>query len=205
MSPDEQKPLSPDEKRLLADALAFALWAHGDQTRKGSNIPYASHLLQVAGLVLEHGGDVHQAVAGLLHDTVEDCDGVTPEIVEDRFGKDVARIVEVCTDTLPGDTASQKSAWRTRKKRYLERLKAADDRTLLVAICDKRHNLGTIVADVRRDGLESLERFSAGPEEQVWYFQSVLELSRQRHPTLPVTLHDDIERLVSELREFLGV
>ena len=94
MSPDEQKPLSPDEKRLLADALAFALWAHGDQTRKGSNIPYASHLLQVAGLVLEHGGDVHQAVAGLLHDTVEDCDGVTPEIVEDRFGKDVARIVE---------------------------------------------------------------------------------------------------------------
>ena len=84
-------------------------------------------------------------------------------------------------------------------------MKAADDRTLLVAICDKRHNLGTIVADVRRDGVDTLERFSAGPEAQVWYFQSVLELSRQRRPTLPVTLHDDIERLVSELREFLGV
>src|SRR5262245_63763346 len=107
------------DRRRLVDALAFALDAHGDQTRKGTEIPYASHLLSVAGLVLEAGGDAAQAAAGLLHDTLEDGEGVDESRLRDEFGADVAAIVIACSDLLPGDTRDRKSAWGDRKRRYL--------------------------------------------------------------------------------------
>src|SRR3989442_15457659 len=92
------------DQRQLADALAFALAAHGEQTRKGSEIPYASHLLAVAGLVLEAGGDAAQAAAALLHDTIEDGEGVDEDRLRHEFGAEIAAIVAACTDLLPGDT-----------------------------------------------------------------------------------------------------
>ena len=97
----------------LARAFAFAQRAHGGQTRKGTSIPYLSHPMAVASIVLEYGGSEDQAAAALLHDTVEDC-GVTYEQLSGEFGPAVARIVKDCTDaeTLP------KPPWRERKERY---------------------------------------------------------------------------------------
>ena len=83
--------MTPRERARFARALRFALAAHGDQKRKGTQIPYVSHLVQVAGLVLEHGGDADQAIAGLLHDAIEDCEGVTEATLRERFGPEVAR------------------------------------------------------------------------------------------------------------------
>src|SRR6267142_2813857 len=97
------------DRRRLVDALAFALNAHGDQTRKGSEIPYASHLLSVAGLVLEAGGDIEQAAAALLHDTLEDGEGVDERRLRDEFGDAIAAIVVACTDLLPGATRASAS------------------------------------------------------------------------------------------------
>ena len=54
-------------------AVALAVEAHAGQVRKHTDIPYASHVLAVASLVLEQGGDEDQAIAGLLHDVLEDC------------------------------------------------------------------------------------------------------------------------------------
>ena len=113
-----------DQTRIVA-ALRFALAAHGPQTRKGGPIPYASHLLQVAGLGLEAGGDASQAAAALLHDTLEDCENVDVVALRERFDADVTSIVEACTDTLPGDAPGAKAPWSERKTRHLERLARA--------------------------------------------------------------------------------
>src|SRR4029453_6191801 len=102
------------DRRRLVDALGFALSAHGDQTRKGTEIPYASHLLAVAGLVLEAGGDAAEAAAALLHDTLEDGEGVDEERLRREFGAEIAAIVVGCSDVLPGDTREHKSPWGDR-------------------------------------------------------------------------------------------
>ena len=155
--------MDSESQQRLHRATAFVLHHHADQTRKGSTIPYVSHLLQVSGAVLEYGGSTDQAIAGLCHDTIEDCD-VTHSQLEEEFGSVVAQIVADCTDTLPGDTPGAKSDWKIRKSRYLAHLADADAASVLVAACDKLHNLSCIVSDVRTVGQDYLNRFSAEPE-----------------------------------------
>ena len=99
----------------LAAAIEFALRAHAHQKRKGTDTPYVSHLLGVASLVLEHGGDEEQAMAAMLHDAVEDQGAHLEPVIRERFGARVADIVLGCTDadTLP------KPPWRERKEAYI--------------------------------------------------------------------------------------
>jgi len=189
-----------DAAELLPDALAFALRVHAGQTRKGRSAPHASHLLQVAGLVLEHGGDPEQVAAALLHDASEDSDEVTPERLERAFGAGVARIVADCTDTLPGDRAQRKSPWRERKTRHLAHLARVPARSALVAGCDKLHNLRDLLRDVRSEGLATFERFHAGPGDQLWYFEGALAALESR---LPRALEAELRAAVSELRAAL--
>jgi (p)ppGpp synthase/HD superfamily hydrolase len=188
------------DRARLAEAIRFALDAHGEQTRKGRDIPYASHLLQVAGLVLEHGGDAELAVAGVLHDVLEDCATVDREMLRARFGEEVARIVESCTDLLPGDSPRAKGDWLERKQRYLARLHETDARTRLVAACDKLQNLRSLVADLRAEGTDTLGRFRATPEQTRWYFETV---RRTLCDDLPTRLVDELDRLLAELSEFV--
>jgi GTP pyrophosphokinase len=151
-------------------------------------------------MVLEHGGDMEQAIAGLLHDAVEDVDEVTVDIVREEFGERVAAIVAHCTDTLEGDTAERKSPWKQRKVRYVEHLAGAPDDAVLVSACDKVHNLGAIVADVRESGIGYLDRFSATPPEQLWYFRAILAAIGDR---LPAKLRTRFEDLLAELEHLL--
>jgi (p)ppGpp synthase/HD superfamily hydrolase len=164
--------VDPADQDRLASALRFALDAHGDQKRKGTAIPYVSHLLQVAGLVLEFGGTPDEAVAALLHDTIEDCD-TDEDAVRARFGAEVARIVAECSDVLEGDTPGRKSPWRDRKEAYIAHVGAADRATRLVSACDKLHNLRSMLADLHADGPATLERFSGKPPELLWYYEQV--------------------------------
>lgn len=189
-----------DRARLTA-ALAFALEHHGSQTRKGKPVPYVAHLLQVAGLVLEHGGGVDEAVAGLLHDTLEDCEDVTEAMLRRRFGPAVARIVATCTDTLEGDTPDEKSPWKQRKLRYLAQLRQADAATHRVSACDKLHNLCDMLADIRCEGLTTLERFNAAPAELLWYFEAVRQ---EVAPSLPDSLAIEFDERIAELQRRLG-
>ena len=129
----------------LHAALDYAADAHQTQARKGSTIPYLSHLLGVSSLVIEYGGDEDQAIAGLLHDAIEDCGAKHEAIISDRFGPRVARIVRACTDA----DSFPKPPWRARKEAYLRHLETADRDALLVSCCDKLHNARTIVTDLR--------------------------------------------------------
>lgn len=183
---------------VLVRGLALALACHGGQVRKGTEIPYVSHLLQVAGLVLEHGGDMEQAVAALLHDAVEDCEEAELETIRAEFGDRVADIVAHCTDTFEGDTPERKSPWKERKRRYVERLASAPDDSVLVSACDKVHNLGALVADVRAGGVDYLDRFSAGAGEQLWYFK---EIFARVAPRIPAKLRARFEDLLAEFEK----
>ncbi len=193
--------MDPQDQQRLVRALEFALRAHANQKRKGSGIPYSSHLLQVAGLVQEHGGDVEQAVAALLHDAIEDCADVSYESILDEFGSGVADIVRDCTDTAPGEQPGKKRPWTQRKTAYLAHLRTAPERSVLVSVCDKRHNLGTTVADVRARGIAYFDHFNASGAQQIWYYASVLEATRGRVPT---RLHEELAQLLAELRVLVG-
>jgi (p)ppGpp synthase/HD superfamily hydrolase len=189
------------DRRRLVDALAFALTAHGDQTRKGTKVPYASHLLAVAGLVLEAGGDAVQAAAALLHDTLEDGEGVDEARLRREFGAEVAEIVVACTDVLPGDTRERKLPWGDRKRRYLARLASAGPHVRLVAACDKLHNLRTLLADLREDGTDTLARFTASPEQTRWYYESAHAALRD---AVPPAIRREFDELVEALRGFVA-
>src|SRR5262245_37422104 len=164
--------LARDRTRFAA-ALRYALAAHGAQMRKGTAIPYASHFVQVAGLVLEHGGDVDQAIAGLLHDTLEDCPGTSEAGLRRRFGPEVARLVRGTTDLLEGDTPKRRSPWLRRKRAFLAGLRRQDARVRLVAACDKLANLRSLLADLHAEGAPTLLRFRAAPKQIRWYYAAV--------------------------------
>lgn len=192
--------MSPKQRKRLVRALDYALKAHGSQTRKGKEVPYGSHLLQVAGLVLEYGGDSKLAVAGLLHDTLEDCPSASEKKIRKRFGADVARLVRSCTDLLEGDTPERKSAWKERKEHYVGHLRKSDYRTRLLVACDKLHNLNEIIEDIRAEGIGTLDRFNASPEALRWYYGEVREAMGS---DLPPALLERMDARLEALRERL--
>ncbi|MDI6696477.1 MAG: HD domain-containing protein [Anaerolineales bacterium] len=157
------------------EALQYALDVHRNQLRKGSETPYISHLLAVAALVLEDGGDEDQAIAALLHDAPEDQGGLQVlEEIRQRFGERVAGIVHGCTDTYQ----SPKPPWRERKEAYLEHLIHASPEVRRVSLADKLHNARSILTDLLRSGDAVWERFNGGREGTFWYYRRLLEIFR---------------------------
>ena len=155
-------------------ALVWATRLHAEQERKGSGVPYISHLLAVAASALEHGADEDQAIAALLHDAVEDQGGVeTLSQIVQRFGPRVARIVEGCSDTL---SSHPKPPWRERKEAYIAHLREASASVRLVSACDKLHNVRSIIRDHHEleDALWS--RFRGGKEGTRWYYRELIEV-----------------------------
>jgi (p)ppGpp synthase/HD superfamily hydrolase len=182
----------------FVDAVAMSVELHAHQARKGNGLPYVSHLLAVAGLVLEHDGDEDQAIAALLHDAPEDQGGeATLARIRERFGPRVAKIVEACSDTFE----TPKPPWRNRKEAYIAHLIAlspgegAD--VWPVSLADKVHNARTIVADLRAGGASTLDRFTGGRDGTVWYYRT---LSEHFSELLPGPLAEELAGLVAEMR-----
>ncbi|MCB6182977.1 HD domain-containing protein [Leeia sp. TBRC 13508] len=176
-------------------AVSFAVTAHGDQCRKGGNIPYVSHLLAVAGLVLEHGGSEDEAIAGLLHDVLEDVGEELATDIEAQFGTAVLEIVSACSDSIEGLDRGAAS-WRQRKELYLTNLPNKSPSALLVTACDKLHNARSLLSDFYQIGFSVFDRFNAGMDATLWYQQSIASALRQYYPS-PVS--DELARVVDEL------
>lgn len=164
-------------------ALGWASALHRSQRRKGGDTPYLAHLLAVSGLVIEHGGDEDQAIAALLHDSIED-QGVRDEEIVERFGARVASIVRASTDAdvLP------KPPWLARKRAYLAHLPAAGSEVLVVSLADKVHNARTIAADVERDGDAYFEHFTGGADGSRWYYRRLADVYEGRAAEVPAAL-----------------
>jgi (p)ppGpp synthase/HD superfamily hydrolase len=126
------------------DALLYAVDVHRDQVRKGSSIPYVTHLLGVASIVGESGGSEDEVIAALLHDAIEDTDA-TYTTLADRFDKPVAEIVRACSDT----DVTPKPAWEKRKKDYIAHVVGASESVRLVSAADKLANARSVLADLR--------------------------------------------------------
>src|SRR5215218_9439921 len=155
------------------DALVFAARHHRAQPRKGSRVPYMTHLMSVSALVLEHGGTEDQAIAGLLHDAVDDAPagqgGAVLAEIRERFGAAVADMVAACSDGL-NESGERKGTWPERKQAYVDGLPNKSRDALLVTAADKTHNGFCIAADVRRYGRDFWSTFNASPDELVWYY-----------------------------------
>lgn len=169
----------------LVRAFELARLFHMTDPRKGTDIPYLSHLMAVSALVMEHGGTETQAAAALLHDTIEDTEA-TFESLSVEIGEGIAQIVRDCSDTEVRPNG-KKEAWTTRKKRYIEllRKKKATDPSILVALADKVHNAEASVSDTRNMTLPERRtffntRFNAKWPQQKWWYTELVKVFDQK-------------------------
>ena len=183
-------------------AMQFAATVHDGHLRKGTQVAYLSHLMSVSALVMENGGSEDEAIAALLHDSIEDRGNgyESPFRVEPRhgrealkrdielqFGADVLALVKHCTDDeyLPAGRATTKGTpeeWRVRKAAYHESLRnKAEVAPLRVSCADKLHNARAILADYEVEGEKLWQRFNvASKQEQLWYYEGLADAFTER-------------------------
>jgi predicted HD phosphohydrolase len=161
----------------VLSALAYAAHVHRDQRRKGMQTPYLAHLISVAALVAEDGGSSDEVIAALLHDAAEDHGGAARLAdIERRFGHEVSAIVCELSDP-PGDE------WQTRKRVYLERLRAEQRPPVLrVSNADELHNARAILADRRTIGDGVFERMGRSRVQLLWYYGELAAIFADRRP-----------------------
>lgn len=175
-------------------AIDLALELHGDQTRKGSEIPYMGHLLGVTSIVIDDGGSESEILAALLHDGPEDAGGeATLARIRDEFGDEVAEIVDHLSDTFE----DPKPEWLARKESYLASLKAmpADDfgrKVLRVSLADKLHNVRSILLDRDEEGEVIWDRFTGTKEGSLWYYQSLADIYEDKLGETPL-VHEYVD------------
>ncbi|MGB8028449.1 MAG: HD domain-containing protein [Terracidiphilus sp.] len=195
---------NPTQTPILTErftrAVEYARTLH-TETRKGTKIPYMAHLLGVASLVMgEAGGAVtvteDMVIAAILHDTVEDHGGQrTLDEVEEKFGSNVARMVEGLSDTLAEDH-DKKEGWEERKNAYLARLRTEPEEVLVISAADKLYNAKAILDDLKELGPAVWDRFKRGPKKQLWYFHALLEVFQKRLNNRTV---GELKRVVDEI------
>jgi GTP pyrophosphokinase len=178
----------------IIDAMAAAAQIHGRQKRKGTEVPYLSHLLGTCSIALEYGASEDEAIAALLHDAIED--GQPTEAARASvysFGDEVGRIVEGCTDGTP-----PKPKWRPRKEAYLASLATKDHSVLIVSASDKLHNARSIVRDRRGVGEKVWDRFKVQKSDTLWYYRSLVVAYRENSEHNPA-LVAELDRTVAEM------
>jgi (p)ppGpp synthase/HD superfamily hydrolase len=181
----------------FVDACAYAREAHGSQKRKGSGVTYMAHLLEVSSVVLLHGGDEDEAIAGLLHDAPEDAGGQPRlEDIRRRFGDRIADIVDGCTDTYE----HPKPAWRPRKEAYLARIPQLPRSACLVSAADKYANVRELLDDYRIMGDALWRRFNGGTDTP-WYYRAAAEAFLAKERTL---IAERLHLVASELCRLSG-
>lgn len=197
------------------EAFALARFHHRLHARKVDHEPYIGHLLGVSSLIIEYGGDEDQAIAGLLHDLVEDTD-VTIIDIASRFGSRIADLVDKCTEATKKQKDQDKTMSnyqelrRARKQRYLDALasKSKDDPSILVALADKVNNAEKTSRDIVTNP-NLFDNFNAGLEEQKWWYQSLvaafagLKDSSPRDKLLE-RFNTAVDRIVCEIDKILN-
>jgi (p)ppGpp synthase/HD superfamily hydrolase len=178
--------------------MVFTFRLHAQQKRKVGDVPYISHLFSVAALVMEDGGDEDEAIAGLLHDAVEDQGGM-PILIEicERFGEKVSRIVEGCTDSY----GKPKPPWKERKQRYLEILRSAPEDVRRVSLADKVHNARMIVSSLKQQGESVWDCFKGGRDGTLWYYDQLVSIFQE---TGNGYLTDELTYWVREMNQLTG-
>ena len=192
-----------DRHRLLDRAIRFSESAHRGQVRKGTEVPYFTHPVAVAMIVLEHGYPVEAAIVGLLHDLIEDTP-VDRDEIEADFGEAIAQAVVDLTEpdkSLP---------WEERKTVYVKRLGAtASPLSLPACAADKAHNLRSILWDLDlarnegRDPRDVWRRFKRAPKKISAYHRAVANALHGRGFNGP--LQDELVHAIRTFATSVGV
>lgn len=162
--------MSDRYSKRLDDAIALATDAFRGIVRKGTEIPYLSHLLQVMVYVAEHGGDEDQMIAAVLHDYLEDIEGSTEAELAERFGERVGRLVAGLSDSV----TTPKPPWEERKRAYVAHLAHEPGELKLISCADKLHNAQSIHRDFRNIGDAIWDRFKPSRDQTLWYYREVV-------------------------------
>ena len=152
-------------KQLLEQAVCFAAQCHAGQLRKGTDIPYIVHPLEVMTILMRMRTDTDLLIAGLLHDTLEDTAATAAEIAE-RFGQKVA-------DLVSAHSEDKSKTWQQRKEAAIAETKTADRRLQMLILADKLSNLRSMANDYAALGEELWKRFNAPAEKQSWYYSEI--------------------------------
>ncbi len=189
----------------FAEAVRYAAIVHATQVRKGTDVPYIGHLLGVASLVVDAGGEEDLAIAALLHDAAEDHGGEARLAdIRARFGDRVTRIVEECSDSLTEDPEG-KEEWKVRKQEHLGRLESAGRDTLIVVAADKVHNARAIVTDLQTLGPDrAFRRFKGTPQQVLWYYEENLRIAMDPRNDLPPALTAPLLAAVDQMRTHIA-
>ncbi len=194
---DSDRP-APCYSERLDQALSFAAREFRHRVRKGTGVPYLTHLLGVMVIVAEHGGDEDQMIAALLHDYLEDIEGSSVEALEREFGERVARFVVALSDT----TVRPKPPWEERKRRYIEQVRMEPPDLKLVSAADKLHNASSLLREHADIGESLWDRFNATRDQTLWYYREIIRAlgHEWQHPVL-----DELTTVVRALHERVDV
>ena len=183
--------------RRFDDALLYAHAAHATQIRKGGT-PYIGHLLGVASIVIDDGGNEDEAIAALLHDAAEDAGGRERLAdIRSHFGPIVAGIVEDCTDSW----TTPKKPWAERKREYVQHARSLARSSLRVSSADKVHNAYAILRGLKTSGEAVWERFNASPDDVLAYYQSLVRAFRESGGG---PLVEELDRIVRGIEREMG-
>lgn len=164
---------SPNMDGILERAIAFAAEKHQGQRRKGSHVPYIVHPMEAAAIVSSMTEDQELIAAAILHDTLEDCEGVTKEQLASLFGDKVAEWVDEESEVKQEDAAG---SWKARKQTTIDQLSTGQcsREHLILTLGDKLSNLRAIHYDKSRRGEKVWERFNQKDKRlHAWYYRSI--------------------------------
>jgi len=187
--------------KTYEEALRLSIVAHREQRRKGSGLPYSVHPIHVSVILLRHGFPTEVAIAGLLHDLVED-QNFNLDDIDRRFGPRVAAIVDALTERKC-NADGEKRPWSIRKREALEKLEAASEEAAAVKAADALHNAESFLEDLRRDGAEIWQHFNQGPVEQLAYYRRIAAVSEEKLGTHPLVqeLADTVSDLAAAIEK----
>lgn len=152
---------------MVEKALAFATKAHEGQFRKGTTRPYIVHPIEVGKIVASMTQDEEIISAAILHDTIEDCEGVTAEILQQEFSPRVAELVMQ-------ESEDKSKTWRERKEATIKHLASASREMQMIGLADKLSNIRDINRDYPVVGEELWNRFRMKDKAVIgWYYKGI--------------------------------
>lgn len=180
---------------MIHRSIIFAAEAHKRQLRKGTQLPYIIHPMEVAQILSYLHAPEEVIIAGILHDVLEDTE-VTYQDLAYQFGDNVASLVSECTNTNCGP-------WRVRKQHTVTKLQTTKNQDVALILCaDKISNLRSIVYDVNVVNQEIWKRFSASKEDVLWYYGQLCKVIADK-PEIPTDLVQECTVLFHNLQETL--
>jgi myo-inositol-1(or 4)-monophosphatase len=175
---------------MLNRAIAFATKAHQGQFRKGTNNPYIIHPMEVAGIVASMTTDEEVICAAVLHDTIEDCDGVDESVLQDAFGERIAYLVSQ-------ESEDKSKSWRERKGATIRHLRSAPSELKLIGLADKLSNMRDIHRDAEEVGDELWKRFRLKSKDAIeWYYKGIQGALAEEFSGVPA--YEEYCKLVEE-------